>query len=170
MSCLCGSLGLDGSHRLGAGTIVVRNLLPGLKVAALAALCGHAQAEVWNCRNDVEVQCARGECDAEAEEGHFTPMSLAFSSTGSFSLCAYSGCWDGEGRVVSTAPFLVITHAKAEWSDPSSNGERDADVMIAFDRQDRIAVIKAGSFATPLHCRPLEDDGQESNVDSSSEV
>lgn len=123
------------------------------KVAALAMFFGYAHAEVWNCRNDVEVQCARGACSSEAEQGSFTPMSLAFSSSGSFSLCAYSGCWDGEGTVVLTAPFLVITHVKAEWSDPSSNGERDTDVMIAFDRQDGIAIIKAGGFATPLHCK-----------------
>lgn len=133
-----------------------RALWSSLRVAALAAFFGHEQADVWNCRNDVEVQCVSGTCSAETEEGDFTPMSLAFSSTGSFSLCAYSGCWDGEGTVVSTKPFLVITQANAAWSDPSSNGERDADVMIAFDRQDAIAIVKAGAFATPLHCKARE--------------
>jgi hypothetical protein len=122
-----------------------------VKAAVLAACVGQAHADVWNCRNNIEVQCSDGECGA-AEEGGFTPMSLAFSSTGSFSLCAYSGCWDGEGTVVSSEPFLVITHANAEWSDPSSNGERDADVMIAFDPKDGVAIIKAAGFATPLHC------------------
>ncbi len=135
---------------------MLRSLLSGLKIAALATFVSHAHADVWNCRNDIEVQCAGGDCSAETEPGNFTPMSLAFSSTGSFSLCAYSGCWDGEGTVVSTAPFLVITHARAEWSDPSSNGERDADVMIALDREDGIAVIKASGFATPLHCKAQE--------------
>lgn len=135
---------------------MIRSVRWSLKVASLAMLFGYAHAEVWNCRNDIEVQCVSGECSSVAEQGSFTPMSLAFSSTGSFSLCAYSGCWDGEGTVVSMAPFLVITLAKAEWSDPSSEGELDADVMIAFDRQDKIALIKARSFATPLHCKANE--------------
>lgn len=111
------------------------------------------QAEVWNCRNDIEVQCSTDRCGAETEEGDFTPMSLAFSSTGSFSLCAYSGCWDGDGDVVAKVPLLVILKTNAEWSDPSSDGARDSDVMIAFDATDRIAVIKASGFVTPLHCR-----------------
>ncbi len=131
---------------------MIRALSRAVQLAALASFCAHAHADVWNCRNDIEVQCAGGACSAEVEQGSFTPMSLAFSSTGSFSLCAYSGCWDGEGMVVSTAPFLVIAHAKAEWSDPSSNGERDADVLIAFDPQDGVAVIKASGFVTPLLC------------------
>jgi|GEM_PF-467773 hypothetical protein len=129
----------------------------GLSVAA-ASLIGCAHAEVWNCRNDVEVQCADGACAAETEEGNFTPMSLAFNSSGSFSLCAYTGCWAGEGTVVATAPFLVITHANAEWSDPSADGERDANVMISFERQDGVAVIKAGGFVTPFHCKVLAGD------------
>jgi len=29
-------------------------------------------------------------------------------------------------------------------------------VMIAFDRQDAIAIVKAGAFATPLHCKARE--------------
>lgn len=129
----------------------------GLSVVA-ASLVGCAHAEVWNCRNDLEVQCAHGACAVETEEGSFTPMSLAFDSTGSFSLCAYSGCWAAEGTVVATAPFLVITRANAEWSDPSANGERDANVLITFDRQDRVAVIKAGGIVTPFHCKALAED------------
>lgn len=130
----------------------MRSRWPVLNILVVAWLCGTAHAEVWSCRNDLEVQCASDSCSAETEQGNFTPMSLAFSSSGSFSLCAYSGCWDAEGTVVSTAPFLVIAQARAEWSDPSSRGERDADVLIAFDTRDRIALIKAGGFATPLHC------------------
>jgi hypothetical protein len=129
---------------------VVRHFL----ITVLAALHSDVGlAEVWNCRNDIEVQCTRASCGAESEEGGFTPMSLAFSSTGSFSLCAYSGCWEADGAVVSTAPFFIITQARAEWSDPSSNGERDADVMIALDLQDQTAIIKAAGFVTPFHCR-----------------
>ncbi len=135
---------------------MIRALSRAVQLAALASFCAHAHADVWNCHNDIEVQCASGACSSEAEQSSFTPMSLAFSSTGSFSLCAYSGCWEGDGAVVSNVPFLVITLAKAQWSDPSANGERDADVMIAFDRQDGIALIKAGGFATPLHCEAQE--------------
>lgn len=134
---------------------MTRTLRSALAIATLALLFGCAHAEVWNCRNDIEVMCANGTCGAETEEGNFTPMSLAFSSSGSFSLCAYSGCWDGEGTVVATAPFLIITRANAAWSDPSANGERDADVMIAFDPNDAVAIVKASGFATPLHCKPL---------------
>ena len=129
-----------------------------LRILVVALSCEGAHAAVCNCRNDIEVHCTHGACGAETEEGSFTPMSLGFSTTGSFSLCAYSGCWDGEGTVVATAPFLVITQAKVEWSDPSSHGERDADVLIAFDARDRIAIIKAGGFATPLLCKLQSND------------
>lgn len=113
---------------------------------------GAVQANVWNCRNDVEVQCTEASCSATSEEGSFTPMSLAFSTSGSFSLCAYSGCWDAEGDVVVRAPYLVILKTGAKWSDPSSNGARDSDILIAFDSTDRVAQIKAGGFTTPFHC------------------
>jgi hypothetical protein len=111
------------------------------------------QADVWNCRNDVEVQCTEESCGATSEEGSFTPMSLAFSTSGSFSLCAYSGCWDAEGDVIVRSPFVVIMNKGAQWSDPSSNGERDSDILIAFDTTDRVALIKAGGFTTPFHCK-----------------
>jgi hypothetical protein len=130
-----------------------------LILVVTALLSNVGRADVWNCRNDIEVQCTRASCGAESEEGGFTPMSLAFSSTGSFSLCAYSGCWEADGAVVSTAPFLIITQEKAEWSDPSSNGERDADVMIALDLQDQTAIIKAAGFVTPFHCQRKGGEG-----------
>jgi len=119
----------------------------------LAPLAGGAvQAETWHCRNDVEVHCGVDGCSAAAEGG-FTPMDLAFADDGGLSLCAYSGCWTGNGQVLARAPLLVISAAGLPWSDPHGGADRASDVLVAFDPRDRVAMVKAGGWTLPLLCR-----------------
>src|SRR5690606_23297884 len=121
-------------------------LVPGLACAA-------AQAQTWQCRNDVVVQCDTDRCSA-AQAGGFTPMDLAFAEDGGLSLCAYSGCWDGSGQVLARTPLLVISAAQVPWSDPHGGADRASDVLVAFDPRDRVAVVKAGGWALPMRCAP----------------
>ena len=127
-------------------------------VLGLALACGAVQAQAWHCRNEVEVQCGVDGCSA-ADEGAFTPMDLAFSADGGLSLCAYSGCWEGNGRVLARAPFLVISATQLPWSDPHGGPDRARDVLVAFDPADRVALVKAGGWALPLQCRPRHGRG-----------
>lgn len=107
-------------------------------------------AESWQCRNDLEVRCGEGECEAEAGDG-FTPMSVSFDDSGAISVCAYSGCWEGHGEAITREDFLVlIGHDLAFSTAPDS--ESGADVVIATDRSDGVATLKVGEFAHPLLC------------------
>ena len=44
-------------------------------------------AESWRCRNDLEVSCADGACDAAAEDD-FTSMEVHVDDSGAMSVCA----------------------------------------------------------------------------------
>src|SRR5688572_29924196 len=80
------------------------------------------------------------------------PIFLNFDSSGAFLLCAYSGCWEGKGKVVSVSPFLVITLGNVDWSDPNQRVEGREDVLIAFGVKDQVAMVKAGSISMPMRC------------------
>lgn len=105
----------------------------------------------WQCRNSVEVQCEAQTCSA-TPEGGFTPMQVDFDSTGKFSVCAYSGCWEGRGGVSINWPFMIVSKPGANWSDPSRKTENRQDILIAYNATDNIALVKAGALALPLHC------------------
>ena len=112
--------------------------------------------ESWRCRNDMEVNCAEGKCDVSPPDG-FTPMDVNFDDTGAISVCAYSGCWEGHGSAIGSDNFLVLVGHDLKYStasDPDSAGE---DIVIALDRTDKVATLKAATFAQPLLCERSED-------------
>lgn len=111
-------------------------------------------ATAWNCTNaDMEVACSEGACNATLEHG-FTPMDVAFSDEGAVSVCAYAGCWEGEGEVFTDGRFLGITARDLVYStDPE--GERRHDLAILLDLDDNIALLKSGVFAQPLVCKVM---------------
>ncbi len=111
---------------------------------------GKMPAERWQCRNDLEVSCGEGACEATAGDD-FTPMSVVVDDSGAMSVCAYSGCWEGTGEVVPSRDFLVLIGTDLEFST-SRDPESVADVVIAIDRADEVATLKAGEFAHPLLC------------------
>lgn len=121
--------------------------------AALALAAATMAPEGWRCRNTVEVQCHDGECAALPRD-ETTPLDVAFSTTGSFIVCAYTGCWQGDGEVLETDSLLSIVQDAVPWSDPS-NPDNAQDIAIVFDRGDRTAVVKAGVFVVPLACSVL---------------
>ena len=148
------------SSYVGARAAQLNRQMPGgiMKVAkkiifaaslTLASALSHSAA--WECKPDVEVQCTAKSCSVSPDQG-VIPIGLSFDSHGTFSLCAYSGCWEGKGRVVSASPFLVISAEKVSWSDPNRRVEGREDVLIAFSPRDRIAMVKAGSLSLPMRC------------------
>jgi hypothetical protein len=108
--------------------------------------------ESWQCGNDLEVRCSKGECAAEAEDG-FTPMSVHVDDAGGISVCAYSGCWEGKGTVVRDRMFLVLIGHDLPFSTAPEGTPSTADVAIVVDRTDGVATLKVGAFAHPLLCR-----------------
>lgn len=114
------------------------------------------QAATVNCTNpDLEISCSEGRCYAAAT-GDFTPMSLAFTSNGSVSACAYAGCWEGEGKAAGDSRYLSIIARDLPFTpnvNPQPNLE---DVVILWDRQDNIALLKLAGYAQPMQCRILQ--------------
>jgi hypothetical protein len=67
------------------------------------------------------------------------------------SICAYSGCWAGTGEVLRGERFLIWIGHGLRFST-SREPESAADILVAIDREDGIATLKAGAFAHPLLC------------------
>lgn len=111
-----------------------------------------AAADSWQCTNDLEVTCVKGACTAETEGG-FTPMSVSFDASGTLSVCAYSGCWQGTGSFVRDPRFLVLLGHDLPFSTAPAATPVNADVVISLDREDGVATLKVGGFAQPLLCR-----------------
>jgi len=108
-------------------------------------------ATTWSCKNDVEIQCNDVSCSS-TNSGEFIPMDVHFDTRGKFSVCAYSGCWDDKGRVITSGSSRVILKERAHWSASNDDAAMREDVSIVFSTTDRIALIKAGSFVFPMHC------------------
>lgn len=111
-------------------------------------------AETWNCKNrNMEVTCSDGEC---AVSDAFTPMDVAFNDSGDLLVCAYSGCWEGEGEIYRSGNFLGIFGKQLSFStDPDP--DRKQDVALLLDMTDNVALLKAGVYAQPLICRTIEE-------------
>ncbi len=117
----------------------------------LTILSASAFADSWQCRNDLEIRCADGKCAAETKDG-FTPMSVSFDDSGSMNVCAYSGCWEGTGKVFSIADFLTVAGQNLKFSTSPNDAKMGQNISITIDRKDNVATLKAGSFAQPLIC------------------
>ena len=112
-------------------------------------------AESWQCRNDLEVSCIDGACGVETADG-FTPMDVSFDDSGAMSVCAYSGCWQGTGEVVRSGDFLILMGQGLKFATARDDDSANANIVIAVDRVDRVATLKAGTFALPLLCERSE--------------
>lgn len=104
-------------------------------------------ATEWRCRNnDMQITCTSEKCSTSDS---FTPMDVNFNDRGSMSICAYSGCWEGKGKVLKSEDHILLSGHKLIWSGATHGS---GDFMIALDKDNRIAVINGGGFAMPLIC------------------
>ena len=123
--------------------------------AALMTLAiGEAVPHGWACSNDIEVWCSQEGCAAKPRE-EVTPMAITASPAGHLSICAYTGCWEGEaaraqlkGRLIWAADHLV-------WSS-SQGGELTANGSLVIIEEKGVGFVEVGGIATPLLCRPAE--------------
>jgi hypothetical protein len=82
-------------------------------------------------------------------------MDVRVDDAGSMSVCAYTGCWEGTGTVNQSERFVVLTGHDLPFSTASDDADSQAAIVIALDKEDQVAVLKAGSFAHPLLCETL---------------
>ena len=119
------------------------------------ALPATAATTSWQCRNDVEISCNAEACEASES---FTPMDVWVDDAGSMNVCAYSGCWEGIGTVAQSEAFIVFTGHDLTFSTAPDAEDRKEDIVIAIDRADHVAILKAGAFAHPLRCQQKSAD------------
>lgn len=107
-------------------------------------------ADVWLCKNQIEVWCTVDSCAAKAAS-ETTPMSIAARRDGAVSVCAYTGCWEGEaatgdidGRLTWAAQALPFS------SQP--DGGFEADVSLFIIEKDGVGFVRVGGIASPLLC------------------
>jgi hypothetical protein len=130
----------------------------------LAALVSSSKSEVppdiWDCANDVEVWCSVDGCAAQPE-GESTPMSISARRSGEFSVCAYTGCWEGKTEVADVAGRLVWAADSAAFS--TNPDGFFADITLLIIEKDGAGFVRAGGIASPLLCtrRPVDRDGSE---------
>lgn len=121
--------------------LAIRTLLVLLPVVACAT--------EWRCRNnDMEITCTSEKCLTSTSDG-FTPMDVSFNDRGSMNICAYSGCWEGKGKVLKSENHIFLSGHKLSWSGTTHGS---GDFMIALDKGNGIAVINGEGFAMPLIC------------------
>ncbi len=118
----------------------------------LTILVATAQAENWNCRNDLEITCFSGKCEVRIDNS-FTPMDVNVDDSGSMSVCAYTGCWEGTGEVLKSGDFTVITGTDLQFSTAQNSESMNESIVIVIDTHDNVAILKAGAFAHPLICK-----------------
>jgi hypothetical protein len=141
----------ESPHFFSASSRFQKGVLFACFACGLFSMSAALHAEAWNCKNSVEIRCADTACSA-AEDAEFTPADVRFDTRGAFSVCVYSGCWNGKGRAVVNGPLMVVQKKRAGWSVPNSTAEMREDVAIMFSTIDRIAVVKAGKLVLPMHC------------------
>ncbi len=113
------------------------------------------QPTTVNCKNaDLEIGCSDGRCYA-TPEGEFTPMDLAFNDTGSVSVCAYAGCWSGQGTVQADERYVSIIARNLPFEPDVNDRQQQDDVLIMWDRQDNVALLKLIGYAQPMTCQLL---------------
>jgi len=102
----------------------------------------------YTCANQIEIRCTDEKCTA-AQVGEFTPMSVSFDNKGNVSVCAYSGCWEGVAKAIENDRFLFLSGNDLPFSTAP---ESKQSISISLDKNDNIALLKAGEFAQPVVC------------------
>lgn len=119
----------------------------------LAALFSSSRSEIppdaWVCKNDIEVWCAVDGCAAK-DEDETTPMSITAARNGAFSVCAYTGCWEGRARVANAAGRLLWAANDVPFSS-QPDGYR-ANVSLLIIEGDGVGFVRVGAIASPILC------------------
>jgi len=83
-------------------------------------------------------------------------MAISARRSGEFSVCAYTGCWEGKTEVADIAGRLVWAADKAAFS--TNPDDFFADVTLVIIEKEGVGFVRAGGIASPLLCgrRPVD--------------
>jgi hypothetical protein len=121
--------------------------------ALLSANTSEVPPDVWACRNQIEIWCTGDQCTAKAE-AETTPMDIWARADGAFSVCAYTGCWDGMAETASVNGRLIWAADDVEFL--SGRGGFSADVTLVIVEKDGVGFVRVGGLASPVLCLPGE--------------
>ena len=128
-------------------------------LALLAAMAMSSRSEVppdaWICANQIEVWCTVDSCAAKAED-EMTPMAISARRDGWFSVCAYTGCWEGEATPVEALGRLLWAADDVAFS---SSDSFTADISLLIVAKEGVGFVRVGGIATPLLCARAEPGG-----------
>lgn len=125
---------------------VIANLL-------LAAGTNGGPAAAWTCVNQVEVWCDDKSCTARPVD-EMTPLSVSVQTDGRFSVCAYSGCWEGTARRHRMAGRLLLTAEDVPFTSGAPGLTTSVTLLVM--EGDGVGFVRAAGLATPLICRRAE--------------
>ncbi|NNE67211.1 MAG: hypothetical protein HKN33_11655 [Pyrinomonadaceae bacterium] len=106
----------------------------------------------WDCTNPIEITCDGKTC-VSSEKDAFTPMRVTIASDGSMEVCAYTGCWQGTGKVLKNESQIVFAGTDLRFSTAPESKE---NILIGIDSRDNVGFVKAGAFSHPLVCKVRE--------------
>jgi len=128
-------------------------------VTLIAALLSSSKSEIppdlWRCDNQIEVWCTVDSCAAKPAD-EMTPLSVSASLDGRFSICAYTGCWEGKSEAAGTPSRLLWA---ADAVPFSTNDAFTADISLLIIAKDGVGFVRVGGIATPLLCAKAEPGG-----------
>ena len=106
--------------------------------------------DAWACTNQVEVWCTVDSCAAK-DADETTPLRIAARRDGVFSVCAYTGCWEGKASVIDNNGRLLWAADGAAFSSRPEGGW-EADISLLIVEKDGVGFVRVGGIATPLLC------------------
>ena len=106
--------------------------------------------DTWRCANNLEVWCTVDSCAAK-DEDEATPFDVWLRADGKFAICAYSGCWEGEGAVSDTAGRRLWVADDVAFT--SGGGGFTADVSFLMIEREGVGFVRVGGIATPMLCQ-----------------
>ncbi len=116
----------------------------------LALLSSPSVLADWSCSNDFESSCSGDGCVLLQGED-FTPLSISVSDAGELTVCAYTGCWQGQGRVLARSPFLVVLGEQLEWNHPGQ--DNPVDLLLSINLVKSTGALSSPHFDQPLYCK-----------------
>ncbi len=113
--------------------------------------------DVWRCRNQIEVWCSADGCAAAADPDAFTPMDIWARTSGAVSVCAYTGCWEGDGKVVRSHGRILWTASNVQFVS-GNGGPAGAELTLLINESDGVGFVRVSGFANPLLCSSAASD------------
>lgn len=112
--------------------------------ASVAVPAVGADAEQWRCRNtDFEVDCSDGKCQLSDS---FTPMDI-YVSAEHVSICAYTGCWEGQPIFMRDGPLVYASSRSLKWSQSEATGA----FQLIINTDTKVGTV-VGEVIGVLHC------------------